>query len=68
MGKVLSVVLGALAAVVGLVLLIVWRVWFIRGLQAVVPAMLIFGGVIALIAGISELKDALQANKEEKKK
>ncbi|PIU40848.1 MAG: hypothetical protein COS99_08050 [Candidatus Omnitrophica bacterium CG07_land_8_20_14_0_80_42_15] len=68
MGKVLSVVLGALAAVVGLVLLIVWRVWFIRGLQAVVPAMLIFGGVIALIAGVSELKDALQANKEEKKK
>ena len=66
MGKVLSVILGALAAVVGLILLISWWGWFLRGLMAIVPAMLIFGGAIALIAGLSELKDAVQSKKEEK--
>lgn len=67
MGKVLSIVLGALAALVGLILLISWWGWFLRGLMAVVPAMLIFGGIIALIAGVSEMKDAIQSKKEEKK-
>jgi len=64
MGKVLSVVLGALASLIGLILLINWWGWFLRGLMAVVPVMLIFGGVIALIAGISEVRDATQAKKE----
>lgn len=67
MGKMLSVILGAAAALVGLILLINWWGWFLRGLMAVVPAMLIFGGVIALIAGLSEIKDSMQAKKEEKK-
>jgi len=67
MGKFLSVVVGALAALVGLILLISWWTWFLRGFMAVVPVMLIFGGVIAVIAGVSEIKDAGQTKKEEKK-
>jgi len=67
MGKILSVVLGALTVLVGFILLLSWWTWFLRGLMAVVPAILIFGGIIALIAGISEVKDATQAKKEEKK-
>lgn len=67
MGKVLSIVLGASAALAGLILLISWWGWFLRGLMAVIPAMLIFGGIIALIAGVSEIKDAIQSRKEEKK-
>jgi succinate-acetate transporter protein len=64
MGKVLSIVLGASAALVGVILLISWWGWFLRGLMAVIPAMLIFGGIIALIAGVSEMKDAAQSSKE----
>ena len=67
MGKVLSVVLGAVATLVGLILLINWWGWFLAGLMAIVPAMLIFGGVIALIAGASEIKDSMQTKTEEKK-
>jgi len=67
MGKILSVVLGALTALVGFILLLSWWAWFLRGLMAVVPVILIFGGIIALVAGISEVKDATQAKKEEKK-
>ena len=66
MGKVLSIVLGALAALVGCILLISWWGWFLRGLMAVIPPMLIFGGIIALIAGVSEVKDAIQSKKEKK--
>jgi hypothetical protein len=68
MGKVLSIVLGALTALVGFILLISWWGWFLRGLMALVPVMLIFGGIIALIAGISEVKDAIQSKSETKDK
>ena len=67
MGKILSVILGVLAALLGVILLINWWGWFLRGLMAAIPAMLIFGGIIALIAGVSEMKDAIQSKKEAKK-
>ena len=67
MGKFLSVIVGGLAALVGFILLISWWTWFLRGMMVVAPAMLIFGGVIAVIAGLSEMKDATQVKKEEKK-
>jgi len=67
MGKMMSVVLGAAAAVVGFILLIKWWGFFLIGLKAIVPAMFIFGGIIALIAGLSEIKDSAVSKKEEKK-
>lgn len=67
MGKYLSVVIGAVVALVGLFGLIKWRGDFLIVLKGTVPAMLIFGGVIAAIAGISEMKDELASKKEEKK-
>ncbi|MBM3253163.1 MAG: hypothetical protein FJZ16_02780 [Candidatus Omnitrophica bacterium] len=68
MGKVLSVVLGLACAVVGVLLLIKWWSSFLGGLKATVPAMLVLGGLVALFAGISEIKDSIAAKKEEVKK
>lgn len=64
MGKTLSIVIGAIVAFVGLVLLIAWWYEFLFILRGFLPAILIFGGVIALIAGVSELKDTLKSKKE----
>ena len=63
MGKYLAVLGGIAAIVIGIVLLIRWLVLFVSGLKAVVPAFLILCGLIALFAGISEIKDSA-SNKE----
>ena len=67
MGKYLSAIVGAAVALVGLVLLLKWNAAVLIMFKGTVPAMLIFGGVIAVIAGISEVKDELASKKEEKK-
>ena len=68
MGKYLSVIIGAIVALLGLWGLLAWWCDFMLVLRGSVPAMLIFGGVIAVIAGISEIKDELASKKEEEKK
>ncbi len=68
MGKFLSVLGGLAAVIIGLVLLAKWWAYFIHGLQAIVPAILILVGLVALFAGISELKDSCACKKEEPKK
>ena len=64
MGKTLSIVVGGIVAFVGLVLLLAWWYEFLFILRAVLPVILIFGGLIALFAGISEMKDTLKSKKE----
>ena len=63
MGKTLSIAIGGLVVFVGLVLLINWWYEFLFLLKGVVPALLILGGVIALFAGLAELKDTLKDKK-----
>ena len=60
MGKVLSLLIGAIVAIVGLILLIAWWYELLFVLRGTIPAMLILGGVVAVIAGFSELKDVLK--------
>lgn len=67
MGKVLSVVGGIAAIIIGVILFFVWTGALVLGIQFSVMAILVFGGLIALIAGISEIKDSIAAKKEEKK-
>ncbi len=64
MGKVLSLLIGAIVAIVGLILLIAWWYELLFVLRGVIPAILILGGVIAVIAGFSELKDVLKSKGE----
>ena len=64
MGKTLSIVLGAVAIVLGVVFLISWWYEFKFFARATFPIILIIGGVIALLAGISELKDTIKSKNE----
>lgn len=66
MGKFLAII-GGLAAIVGGVLLIifVWRGPFIILVKGCIPPVLVFGGLIALIAGVSSIKDAARTKKLE---
>ncbi|MGD2279452.1 MAG: hypothetical protein PVH45_05105 [Candidatus Omnitrophota bacterium] len=61
MGKILSLLIGAVVAIIGLILLIAWWYEFLFLLRGCIPAMLILGGVVAVIAGLSELKDVLKS-------
>ncbi len=67
MGKYLSIVVGAVVVILGLLGIVGWRSELLTVLKGSVPAILIFGGAIAVIAGLSELKDVEAANKSENK-
>jgi hypothetical protein len=59
MGKFLAII-GGLIAMVGGVLLVafVWWIPFKMLVEGFIPPILFFGGLIALIAGLSSIKDA----------
>lgn len=63
MGKYASIIIGAIVALLGLWGLMGWFEDFLTVLKGSIPAMLIFSGVIAVIAGLSELKDEAAAKK-----
>ncbi|MCJ7563993.1 MAG: hypothetical protein MUP52_05325 [Candidatus Aminicenantes bacterium] len=66
MSKFLAI-FGGLIAMVGGVLLVVFRWWghFKALVLGAIPPVLFFGGLIALIAGISSIKDAARTKKLE---
>ncbi|MCX7974561.1 MAG: hypothetical protein N3B16_08680 [Candidatus Aminicenantes bacterium] len=71
MGKYLAIVLGIVAMAAGVILVIfVWWREFYELIFGCIPPLLFFGGLIAVIAGISSVKDAIRTKKleEEAKK
>ncbi len=48
---------GAVAAVLGLILLAVWWTPFLQILAGIIPIMLLLGGCLALYLGFDEVKD-----------
>ncbi|MFC1806997.1 hypothetical protein ACFL0T_01325 [Candidatus Omnitrophota bacterium] len=68
MGKLVSVIGGTVAIVVGVMLLFVWSEAFKLGLQFMLIFIFILGGLIAVVAGVSEIKDSLATKQEEEKK
>jgi hypothetical protein len=66
MGKYLAI-LGGLIAIVGGIVLVafVWWAPFKMVVFGFIPPVLFFGGLIALIAGISSIKDAARTKKLE---
>jgi hypothetical protein len=61
------VVIGSIVVIIGIAGLVRWSGAFVMLLKGSIPAMLVFGGAIAVIAGLSEIKDEAAAKKEEKK-
>ena len=53
MGKYAGVVVGAIVALLGLAGIMAWRHELVSIIKGTVPAMMVFGGVIAVIAGLS---------------
>jgi len=68
MGKYASIIVGAVVAVLGLLGFLRWLPHFMVVVKGTLPAMLVFGGAIAVIAGLSELKDQAAAAKKETEK
>ena len=70
MGKVLSIFGGIITILIGIILLFKWIKIVIIGLQFCIVAALLFGGVMAVLFGIIEIRDARELKKmeqEEKK-
>lgn len=71
MGKYLAIVGGVIAMAGGIILVIfVWWREFYELIFGLIPPLLFFGGLIAIVAGISSIKDAMRTKKleEEAKK
>jgi len=58
---------GIIAVALGIWGLAAWWQLFVKGLQAAVPFFLLLGGVIAIAAGISDIKDRIEEKKEKEK-
>ena len=67
MGKYITVLGGLISIIVGIWGLITWWYSFVILLKGSVPPILILGGLAALFAGMSEIKDCMQTKKEETK-
>jgi len=64
MGKFLSIIAGSALAVTGIILLVNWIQPVKLVIKGTLPVVLIFGGVIALLAGVSELEDTIKAKQK----
>lgn len=66
MGKVMAVFLGLISMAGGVVLILfIWGPLVRDLIFACIPLILLFGGLVAFIAGISSLKDAARAKQLE---
>lgn len=63
MGNMASIVGGGIAIIIGILGLIFWWGSFITILKGGIPILLLLGGIISLVAGISEIKDTAKAKK-----
>lgn len=66
MGKIMAVFLGLISMAGGVVLILfIWGPLVRDLIFACIPLILLFGGLVAFIAGISSLKDAARARQLE---
>lgn len=66
MGKITSLIVGGVVTLIGVILLIAWWYEVIFVVKAILPGVLIFAGVIAIIAGIGEMKDVIKSSSKKK--
>ena len=58
---------GIIAVILGIWGPAAWWGYFVKALMAAVPFLLLVGGVIAIAAGISDIKDKMEEKKEKQK-
>ncbi|MBD3379881.1 MAG: hypothetical protein GF408_05405 [Candidatus Omnitrophica bacterium] len=63
MAKMLSLLIGSVVAILGVILFIAWWYEFLFVVRGIFPLMLILGGSVAVVAGFSEIKDILKQKK-----
>ncbi len=68
MQKYISVIVGLAALIIGLWTIAAWWYDFLIAFRGLFPPFLILAGLIALFAGVSEIKDENARKKEEAKK
>ncbi len=61
----LALIVGIIVAAIGIWGVKVWFPDFIMVLKGSIPALLVCGGLLAIIAGITSIKDAMEAKKLE---
>ena len=60
------IILGGIVAIIlGVLGLIKWWLLFLKALAALVPFILVVGGVLAVIVGISSVKERIEEKREE---
>ena len=67
MGKYTGIIAGAVITLVGIMALISWKVALVTVIKGILPGVLIFAGIVAVIAGFAEIKDQAAQKKEETK-
>ncbi|MCM8758666.1 MAG: hypothetical protein NC906_02705 [Candidatus Omnitrophica bacterium] len=58
---------GIIAVIIGILGIVNWWELFVKGLKAAVPFFILLVGVIAIAAGISDIKDRIEERKEKEK-
>jgi len=66
MGKIVSISGGVISVAIGVVLLFKWIAVVVSGLKFCVVMALLFGGLMAILFGIIEMKDSMELKKMEK--
>ncbi len=61
--KMVALIGGVVSFVLGIILIVIWFGYFVKALQAGIPALLILGGALATYLGIEEWKDKISAEK-----
>ena len=58
---------GIIGVILGLWGIIHWFPLFVKGLEAAIPFLVLIIGVIAIAAGVSDIKDRCEENREKAK-
>jgi predicted RND superfamily exporter protein len=64
MGKFLGVVIGVVLVVLGLWGIVTWWAFFVRGLMAAVPPLMIVVGVVLVVFFVSEIRSSAKETAE----
>ncbi|MDP2928801.1 MAG: hypothetical protein Q8O01_01890 [Candidatus Omnitrophota bacterium] len=67
MSKYLGVIIGVIIVVLGFRGAYLWRGDLLTVVRGCLPAILILGGAIAVVAGISEIRDEISSKREGKR-